>query len=213
MTVGMMPLMGFVPPPSPALAPEAVKALYLDHSIGIRLGAMSMMFGAMCFLVFLVPISAVIYKINRSLWPLAIVQLLSGAFGTFPFITGAASLQVAAFRPDRDAYAIQAFSDMGWFYLIMTAMTIVPQFIAMAVAALRDKSSPPLFPRWLGYFNLWLALLFQPAVLAPLFQTGPFAWNGLLSFWIPFGIFFIWYLVMVPTLLRALKHPAFAEEA
>lgn len=38
------------------------------------------------------------------------------------------------------------------------------------------------FRRWVGYLNIWAALLLAPAVLIYFFKTGPFAWNGILVF-------------------------------
>jgi hypothetical protein len=53
--------------------------------------------------------------------------------------------------------------------------------------------------------NFWMALLFLPAGLMVFFKTGPFAWNGLLSFWLPLVAFGIWFNVMIYALLRAIK--------
>lgn len=41
------------------------------------------------------------------------------------------------------------------------------------------------FPRWLGYYNLWAALIFTPGTFNMFFHHGPLAWNGFIVFWIP----------------------------
>jgi hypothetical protein len=38
--------------------------------------------------------------------------------------------------------------------------------------------------------------LFIPGGLLTFFKIGPFAWNGLFVWWIPFLVFFTWYLLM-----------------
>jgi hypothetical protein len=71
----------------------------------------------------------------------------------------------------------------------------------------RDPTRPhatPLFARWVGYFNLWVALLITPAMLIPFFKSAPFAYNGFLALYTPFGAFFLWMLVMTPSVLRAI---------
>jgi len=37
------------------------------------------------------------------------------------------------------------------------------------------------------------------------FKTGPFAWNGIIAFWIPLAIFGTWFFVMAWVMLRELK--------
>jgi hypothetical protein len=50
-----------------------------------------------------------------------------------------------------------------------------------------------------------LALVFVPAALIPFFKTGPFAWNGVLSFWLPVGLFVVWLFVMWSVLTKAIR--------
>jgi hypothetical protein len=62
------------------------------------------------------------------------------------------------------------------------------------------------FPRWAGYFNLWVALLISPAGIVVFFKHGPFAWNGLFGFFLPLTAFAAWIAVMVVVLLRAVEN-------
>ena len=57
-------------------------------------------------------------------------------------------------------------------------------------AAILNKADQDVFPRWLGYFNVWVAVLLLPAVLLPFFKHGPFAWHGIFEFWLAALVFF-----------------------
>jgi hypothetical protein len=45
----------------------------------------------------------------------------------------------------------------------------------------------------------------EVGVLAQLFNSGPFAWNGLFTFWIPLTVFVAWFFVIAYTMLRAIS--------
>lgn len=60
-------------------------------------------------------------------------------------------------------------------------------------------------PRWIGYFSLWLTISAECGVLAHLFKTDPFAWNGLFTFWLPLTIFTAWFAMIDYTMIRAIK--------
>ena len=62
-----------------------------------------------------------------------------------------------------------------------------------------------MFPRWVGYFNIWMALLFTPANILVLFKTGPFAWDGFFIWWIPFTAFLLWFPTNTIYLFKAVK--------
>jgi len=74
---------------------------------------------------------------------------------------------------------------------------------AQLVAVLIDKRPRPVFPRWLGYVNIWLALMFTPASFLVFFKTGPLAWNGVLVWWVPVTAFLLWFVPNFVFLLKA----------
>jgi hypothetical protein len=68
------------------------------------------------------------------------------------------------------------------------------------------------FQRWVGYLNAWVAVLLVPGVLVLFFNTGPFAWNGVLVFWLAATAETIWFVTMLVVLRRAIDQQQ-AEEA
>ena len=99
-------------------------------------------------------------------------------------------------------------NDFAWLLLIMTLSPFFVQLMTVGLAIISDNSATPVFARWVGYFNIWVAILFIPGALITFFKTGPFAWNGLLAFWLPLAVFFAWYLVMFPALIKAIMQPS-----
>jgi hypothetical protein len=49
-----------------------------------------------------------------------------------------------------------------------------------------------------------VAILFEAGPVAFLTRTGPFAWDGLLVFWIPLTLVIGWISIMAALLLRAI---------
>lgn len=76
---------------------------------------------------------------------------------------------------------------------------------AVGCAILRDTHTTPLFSWGVGYFNLWVALLITPAMVVPFLKTDPFAYNGLLALYLPFGAFFLWMIVMALALFKSIQ--------
>jgi hypothetical protein len=66
-----------------------------------------------------------------------------------------------------------------------------------------DKSAEPVFPRWCGYANGWMALTIVPDRLLFLFHKGPFAWNGLSGVWVPVVVFSGFFIVNFVVLRQA----------
>lgn len=203
----------WIPPLSPAETADEIARRYADNANGIRLGAVLMLFGA----GFTVPLGALIAahikRIEGDFSPLAYVQIIGSAGGLFAISMPVLIFGAAAFRPDRDPELLQLMTDLGWVPFIMNGPPAIMQAVSFGVAILADKRENPPFPRWLGYFNFWAAFCFLPAFLLLFFKTGPFAWNGLLSFWLAAALFGGWFLICSVMLLRAVPPSGAAPEA
>lgn len=145
---------------------------------------------------------------NRTTPVLTYTQLAAGIASMLLFIIPALVWTVAAYRPERSPEITQALNDIGWFFFVMPFVLAFLQNLAIGFAVLGDRKSHPVFPRWLGYFNFWLALLYVPGCLVTFFKSGPFAWNGLLAFWVPASVFGSWFLVMSIYVMKAARQQA-----
>lgn len=207
-TVGLWPLANFLPPMSPSLSAHEIAAIYTDHTLPIRFGTLIMMFGAAFMIPFLAVIATQMRRIVGQNSVLTTAQISGGTIGVVVFLVATVCWTTAAFRPERDPQLIQLMNDFGWIFLLMTFGTFVVQDFAIGFAILGDKSPNPVFPRWLGFYNFWVGVLFVPGGLLTFFKTGPFSWNGIFVWWVPFLVFFSWYLVMFVMLRKAIHKQA-----
>jgi hypothetical protein len=202
--LGFWVLAGFIPPPSPHESAQQIVALYKSNTTGIRLGLVVTMMGAAVMGPFVAVISEQLKRIEGRVWPLAKAQLGLGSIVILLFIIPNMLMEAAAFRPDRDPNIILALNDAAWLPFVGAAMPTIVQLLVIALAIFQDREQK-VFPRWLGYFNVWVAVLFVPTFLIYFFKHGPFAWNGLLAFWMALVIFCAWFVIMFVALLRAIR--------
>lgn len=202
-TVGLWFIAGLVPPPSPNGSAQQIAQMYREHSGSIRAGMILLMLGSALIGPFTAEISTQMRRIQPSHSPLASIQYGMGVAGIFVILLPAMTMQVAAFRPDRNPDIILALNDAAWLPFLGIISLFMVQCGAIAICILQGGDQT-VFPRWVGYFNVWAALLLAPAVLIYFFKTGPFAWNGILVFWIGFTVLGAWFAVMSVTLRSAI---------
>ena len=114
---------------------------------------------------------------------------------------------MAAFTPERAPELTAIFHEFGWLMFI-TPLSLFPMQLLGIIYLCFTKDEPDnvsAFPRWLGYLTAWQLVQSFGGPMAVLFKTGIFSWNGLLPFWLPFGLFSVWYAAICWTLLRALR--------
>jgi hypothetical protein len=194
---------GFIPPPSPHKDPADVAQLINDDHDRIRIGLQIAWASAALFFPFIAIISTLMKRIEGEYSPMAYTQLAAGTVSIVIFMLPLMNMQAATFRVERAPDVIQALNDLGWVPFIGLWAPPTVQCVTIAVTIFQDRGERPVFPRWAAYFNLWIGLLFVPGCLIVFFQTGPFAWNGLFTWWIPAFAFFGWILVMTALMLRA----------
>lgn len=196
---------GFFPPIPPDHSAAEVANQYRTQAGRIRTGCLIMLIATGFIVPFAAVISTQMARAEGRWTPLAWVQLACGSILVLAIAIPVLLWSAAAFRPDRDPADIQLLNDMGWFPFIMNWPFTFAQVIAIAVAILADKRPVPVYPRWIGYYLIWTAVAFTPASLLTYFKTGPFAWNGLLSFWLAAVFFGGLFIVMTWGTLRAVR--------
>lgn len=194
--IGFWTLMEFVPPPAPGADAADVAARYHDNAMGIRLGAVFALLGGTLLIPLFAAVSEAILRMSSRSYTLAFTQLACGVIALALPLIVIMLYATLVFRPDRGVEDMYLLHDFAWLMLIAVAPPPALQAITIGWAVLTDKSDPPIFPRWMGFFCLWVGILFVPGMFAIFFKTGPFAWDGLLAFWLPFGIFFAWLAVL-----------------
>jgi hypothetical protein len=116
--------------------------------------------------------------------------------------------EAAAFRPLRDASGIYLLNDVGWIIFTFAWPPFTAQLFAIGLSILCDTRTKPVYPRWLGYFNIWVALTIVPDNMVVLFKHGAFDWRGFFPYWFPFILWGVWALVMMVMTTKAINQEA-----
>jgi hypothetical protein len=195
---------GFIPPSDPGATAEQIVQMYASRSGAIKIGMVFSMLGSALLVPFGVAISGQLKRIDGGR-ALATVQMVSCALLALEFITPIAVFMAASFRVDaRSPELTRALNDVGWILFVTVIWSVWVQLLAIGWAILIDRREQPILPRWTGYLNLWVALLIMPAGIVAFFTHGPFAWNGLIGFFVPLTAFSAWIASMTWTVHRAL---------
>jgi hypothetical protein len=210
--IGMFALAQFLPPHSPSASAADIAAIYQQNPLRIRAGLALALFGSAFVVPFCAVVSAQMRRIPGSGSVLANTQMLCGAVGILMVFTIPLMVwETVAFRPDRAPDIMLAMNDFAWMMFAMTLSPAFVQLVAIALSIFLDSSAEPIFPRWVAYFNLWVAILVLPAGVIAMFHTGPFAWDGLIAFWLPVAVFSAWVLRMSFLLLAMIKKQEVSE--
>jgi hypothetical protein len=110
---------------------------------------------------------------------------------------------LAAFRPDRDPALVVLLYDMGLLSFVGSLGCFIVQYMVFAIAIFLDERE--IFPKWLGYMSIWGVVTELLAIPIWIFRSGPYAWNGLISFFLGTIIFVVWEFCLVVSLYKAIK--------
>jgi hypothetical protein len=194
---GMFVISGFLPPPSPSMTEAEVVRMYAENRNSIITGLTMAFVGCGFMLPPCIIGSVFMSEVEEGFPYFAFLQGLSAlatvlftAFPNFIWMT-------AAFRVERAPELITLLHDLGWIMWATPSWGFAFQLLCLAVVALKDKRPEPFLPRWMAYIAIWLALGMTATPLVPFFtEPGPFAWNGLFSFWIAFFAPVTWIAVL-----------------
>src|SRR5438445_3018653 len=193
------------PPMSPSITPAEVQAFIATNAFGIKVGGLLIIISAM----FCAPFDAAIYlqlkrmEGNRAIGALA--QLGNGIANIQFFILPGVFFVIMAFRPDRNIDSLYSLFDLAWIVTMLPWTVGAMQCLFTGLAILGHPEVTNVYPRWVGFFNIWIAIGMATSSVIPFFKAGPFAWNGVVGFWIPATVFGLWMLVMWWMTLKAIN--------
>lgn len=198
-------IMGFIPGPSPALSAEELKQIFVERKDSILLGALIQIICWSFYATWAIPIIMFIRKMERGMPALTYASLVNVGGGWVFFILIPLTWAVIAFRADTlPPFVIQIMNDWVWFTWLFTWPSFSIWMVMIAVAIFYDHNVPGIYPRWVAFFNLWCGFLIFPAGLIAFFKTGPFAYDGIISFWFAVFVFFGWMVVMTVTTFQVI---------
>jgi len=199
---------GFWPPMSPELSAEAVASFYGEHTAWIRFSMVTYNLCGIMILPFFMVIVVQMKRMKTQSHVIAYCYLTAVVSGATIFALSNIFFLVAAFRPSRNPELVMVLNDLAWIVFIAPVGMVVSQFLLLALAVHYDNGPDRVFPRWVGYYSLATAVLMTPAAGAAVFETGPLAWDGAISFWLRNGSFALFVIVMFFVLRTAVRRQA-----
>ena len=187
------------PPPKPWWEPARVVQWFDDMHYGLIIGFafVFLIAGMTSIMNALIAYSMRRMSVHRAF---AYSYLVIYAMSTLPgMLLLGIGTTVGAMRPDRDPEVMSWLYDFAFMTFDGTMGVFLVGSLVWMVAILIDKNR--VFPKWFGYFQLCNAL--TEVVVAPawIFKSGPFAWNGAITWWIDVAVF-VTYTGVFITMLR-----------
>ncbi|OBI85506.1 hypothetical protein [Mycobacterium sp. 1245805.9] len=199
---------GFFPPMSPTMSAPQVADFYRQHASEVRFSMVTFnIFGIMLLPFY----SVIVVQMQRMATPskvLSYCYLTAATSGATVFAMADIMWLLAAFRPDRNPELVQLLNDMAWMIFVAPVGMIVVQNLCLAFAVFLDSVERPILPRWVAGFSLVVAAAIAPAAGASVVTSGPFAWNGAVSFWLRLVALSIYVAVMFVVLRTAVLRQA-----
>lgn len=207
-------LMGFIPPPSPALPAEAIKAIFVERQVRILIGSAIECLGFTFYLTWAMSITLMLRRMERGIPVITLTSIANAGAGVVLFLIMPFTWAALAYRAaSLDAWFVQVMNDWTWFTFILSWPPFAVFMVMIGIAILRDHNTPRIMPRWVAFYNFWSALAICPAALIMFFKTGPFTYSGAIDFWFIFVVFFGWIVVMTFVTVKAAENLRIEDEA
>ncbi|MCV7423121.1 hypothetical protein H7K45_21440 [Mycobacterium yunnanensis] len=198
-----VPLTRLMPPRRPDIAPDQVAAFFEEHSLGIKVG-----FGLLMVVAGFVGTAngLIAYQIRRmSVHPaFSYAFIATLAVGSTPgFLWGAFAFLTAVLRPNRSPEMLTVLYDMAFLSYIGSLGCFAAAWAVLGAAILLDKNK--VYPKWFGYATIWQIVTEFIAGVVFNFHAGPFAWNGLVAFYVNTVVYVFWQVCQFYVLFKAIQ--------
>lgn len=203
---GLVPLSHFIPPPSPQMTGADLMAEFGPRLPFVKAGILMGLFGSSLLVPWSAMVSLQVARMEEGrrfpLW--AMFSFGAGCVNAVAFILPFIFWAGAFYRPDRTPELVQLINDMTWLEFLLFFPTFSFQLICVGMAGLTQRQGRPVFPRWFLYLNLWMALIGSTGLFSIFVFSGPFAWNGVIGFWLPVGSYVPFLIVTYVQFYKAI---------
>ncbi|WP_202033185.1 hypothetical protein [Nocardioides sp. WS12] len=184
--VGWLGIAHFWAPAHADLSAEATKEWFTEtHRTGVLVGCTIFYIGAGLLTPGSIAMGLMLSRIEGRLPLWSFTTAVSGVFISLIIFFNCCAWIVAAYRKEAGADVIQAWYDWAWFAFLLGWIYLTIEMVATAVVELMDKRATPMIPRWFSWLTLAGALSIFFAAGPAFFKSGPFAYHGLLAFYLP----------------------------
>lgn len=201
---GIWGLARFFPSQPPSWNAGQITDIYHHHTGSLKLGMVLVLIGSMFYVPWTAILAKLISAVEGRVGVLTFCQLIAGTTNVLLTAYPAGWWLTAAFRGDRSPDLVLLLNDIAWLQFLGVIAPFYFVVLSLIYASFADSDPDPLIPRWVGWFNVFFMLDLIPLSFIFFFKSGPFAWNGIFGFYLPFVTFWIWFLVMTYTIRRAL---------
>jgi Domain of unknown function (DUF4386) len=192
-----------IPPYAPSMPADQLASIYRAHASTMRIGFAVGAFSSTFLVAWAIGLFRIMVRMEQGSQLLSYTQLIGGVLTGMVPLFACIFWLTAAFRPEQDPAIIRLLFDLGWLTIDIGFGVTILQYCALGVVAMRDTRETPLFPKWLAWLGIWISLEFLVELIMPYFRSGPFAWNGLFAYWVPFFGPFVWMIGVALYMFKA----------
>jgi hypothetical protein len=197
-----VPLSFMMPPRSPSSSSTQIVDFMQSHNLLIACAVLTLAFG-------LAPLSNSVYLIQvkrMSVSPVFRYSIMVGSMTgaivgmLFPMFC----FGLGAFRSGYSASTLAMLYDFGYLAYIGSLGCFCIMWMAFGLAIILDKNN--VLPKWLGYYTVWQYVTELMAAPVWIAKAGPFAWNGMMTFWFAMVIYVPWQIIVYVCIYRSIKN-------
>jgi hypothetical protein len=210
--IGWLGIAHFWAPARADLTAAATKTWFTQtHHAGVLVGCSIFYIAAGLLTPGSIAMACMLSRIEgrRPLWSLTMG--VCGVFISLIIFFNCCAWIVAAYRKESGADVIQGWYDWSWFAFLLGWIYLTIEMVASALVELMDNRAEPMVPRWFSWATLAGAITIFFAAGPAFFKSGPFAYHGLLAFYLPVAVWGTYLLLTSRFMLKELGRAAPVE--
>jgi hypothetical protein len=196
-----VPLSWMMPPRSPSSSSTQIVDFMHSHNLLVACAVLTLAFG-------LAPLSNSLYLIQvkrMSVSPVFRYTIMVGSMTgaivgmLFPMFC----FGLGAFRSGYKPSTLAMLYDFGYLAYIGSLGCFCVMWMAIGLAIILDEND--VLPKWLGYYTVWQYVTELMAAPVWIAKSGPFGWNGLMTFWFAMVVYVPWQIIVYVCIYRSIK--------